>query len=183
VRLVAGPFAAFALLLAMAGVAKAVRPRSTSRALKAAGLPSATALVRLLGAGEAVLAVLGLTVAGPVPAALVSISYASFAGLVGYAKARGLAISSCGCFGKPDTPPTAAHVVVNLAAAALAAIAAIASGRSPLGQLAHSPGAGVPFAALVLVVAALGYLALAEWPRLVAVMNPGSLNPSREAHT
>jgi hypothetical protein len=182
VRLVAGPFAAFALLLAVAGVAKAVRPRSTSRALRAAGLPSGAGLVRLLGAGEAVLAAAALTVAGPVPAVLVTISYASFAGFVGYAKARGLAISSCGCFGKPDTPPTTAHLVVNLAAAVLAAIAAITPGRSPLGQLAHSPGAGVPFAALVIVIAALSYLALAEWPRLVAVLRLNGPNPPREAH-
>jgi hypothetical protein len=178
VRLVAGPFAAFALLLAFAGAAKALRPLNTSRALRAAGLPSSAGLVRLLGAGETVLAIAALTVAGPVPAALVAISYASFAAFVGYAKARGLAISSCGCFGKPDTPPTNAHLVVNLAAALLAAVAAVSPGRSPLGQLVHSPGAGVPFAALVLVIAALGYLALAEWPRLVAVLR---LNPSREA--
>lgn len=179
-RLVAGPFAAFALLLAIAGTAKAFRPLPTSRALRAAGLPSGAGLVRLLGGGEAVLAIVALAVAGPAPAAFVAISYASFAAFVGYAKVRGLAISSCGCFGKPDTPPTNAHVVVNLAAALLAAAAAVAPGRSPFGELAHSPGAGVPFAALVLVITALGYLALAEWPRLVAVLR---LNPPREAQT
>jgi Methylamine utilisation protein MauE len=183
VRLVAGPFAAFALLLAIAGTAKAVRPLPTARALRAAGLPSSASLVRLLGAGEAVLALVALTVAGPAPAALVAISYAGFAAFIGYARARGLAISSCGCFGKPDTPPTAAHLVVDLVAASLAVIAAAAPGRSPLGQLARSPGAGVPFVVLVLVTAALGYLALAEWPRLVAVLRPNGLNPSREART
>ena len=148
-RLVAGPFAAFALLLAIAGAAKALRPLNTSRALRAAGLPSSAGLVRLLGAGEAVLALVALAVAGPIPAALIALSYASFAAFVGYAKGRGLAISSCGCFGKPDTPPTSAHIVVNAGAALLATIAAIAPGRSPLGQLTHSPGAGVPFVALV----------------------------------
>jgi hypothetical protein len=178
VRLVAGPFAAFALLLAIAGTAKALRPLNTSRALRAAGLPSSAWLVRLLGAGEAVLAIVALAVAGPIPAALVAISYASFAAFVGYAKARGLAIGSCGCFGKPDTPPTNAHIVVDAGAALLAVVAAVFPGRSPLGQLSHSPGAGVPFAALVLITAVLGYLALAEWPRLVAVLR---LNPSREA--
>jgi hypothetical protein len=178
VHLVAGPFAAFALLLAIAGTAKAIRPLPTSRALRAAGLPSGAGLVRVLGGGEAVLAIVALAVAGPVPAALVASSYASFAAFVGYAKVRGLAISSCGCFGKPDTPPTNAHVVVNLAASLLAVAAAASPGRSPLGELAHSPGAGVPLAALMLVIAALGYLALAEWPRLVAVLR---LNPSREA--
>ena len=177
-RLVAGPFAALALLLAIAGAAKAVRPLNTARALRAAGLPSSASLVRLLGAGEAVLAIVALAVAGPIPAALVAISYASFAAFVGYAKARGLAISSCGCFGKPDTPPTNAHIVVNAGAALLAVAAAVSPGRSPLGELARSPGAGVPFAALVLVIAALGYLALAEWPRLVAVLRQ---SPPREA--
>jgi hypothetical protein len=178
VRLVAGPFAAFALLLAVAGASKALKPLNTSRALRSAGLPSGAPLVRVLGAGEAVLALVALAVAGPISAALVAISYASFAAFVGYAMARGLFISSCGCFGKPDTPPTAAHLAVNLGAATLATLAALFPGRSPLRQLVHSPGAGVPFAALVLVIAGLGYLALAEWPRLVAVFR---LNPSREA--
>lgn len=169
-RLLAGPFAAFALLLAFAGGAKALRPLPTVRALREAGLPSASWMVRLLGGGEAVLAVVALVVAGPVPAALVALSYAGFAAFIGYARARGVSISSCGCFGKPDTPPTAAHLVVNIAAALVALGVALAPGRSPLGVLAHSPAGGVPFTALVLVIAGLGYLALAEWPRLVAIL-------------
>jgi hypothetical protein len=174
VRLVAGPFAAFALLLAVAGAAKAVKPLPTVRALREAGLPARAWMVRMLGAAEAVLALVALAVAGPVPAALVAISYACFAAFVGYAMASGVSISSCGCFGKPDTPPTAVHLVVNLGAALLAIVAALDPGRSPLGVIAHSPGGGVPLAALTLVTAGFGYLALAEWPRLVAVfrMNP-----------
>lgn len=179
-RLVAGPFAAFALLLAIAGAAKAVRPLPTTRALRQAGLPSSASLVRLLGAAEALLAVVALVVAGPVPAALIAFSYASFAAFIGYAKVRGIAISSCGCFGKPDTPPTNAHLVVNAGAAAVALVAAASPGRSPLGQLGHSPGAGVPLAMLTLLTATLGYLALAEWPRLVAILRP---RPTSEARS
>ena len=172
-HLLAGPFAAFALLLAVAGVAKAIRPLPTVRALRSASLParwSSAAVVRFLGAAEAVLAVAALVVAGPVPAALVALSYIAFAAFVGYARARGGSISSCGCFGKPDTPPTAAHLAVNGVAALTAAAAALSPARSPLGELARSPGAGVPLAALTLVTAALAYLALAEWPQLVAVI-------------
>jgi hypothetical protein len=82
VRLLAGPFAACALLLALAGVAKTVRPLPTVRALRSVSLPAGVTLVRLLGAGEAVLAIVALVVAGPVPAALEALSYASFAGFV-----------------------------------------------------------------------------------------------------
>lgn len=166
----AGPFAAFAVLLAIAGGAKAARPLSTVRALRSVGLPSSSSLVRLVGAGEALLGVVALLIAGPVPAGLVALSYAGFAAFVWHARARGGAVSSCGCFGTPDSPPTAAHLVVNVAAALIAAAAAAWPARSPLGELGRSPGAGVPLVALVLVTAGLAYLALAEWPRLVAVL-------------
>jgi hypothetical protein len=173
VHSLAGPFAAFAILLAVAGVAKAFRPLPTVRALRSVSLPaglSSAALVRALGAGEALLAVCALVFAGPIPAVLVALSYAAFAVFVGYARARGGSISSCGCFGKPDTPPTAAHIIVNVLAALVAVAAAVWPARSPLGELARSPGAGVPLTALILVTTALAYLALAEWPRLVAVI-------------
>jgi len=176
VHSLAGPFAAFAILLAIAGVAKAVRPLPTVRALRSVSLPAALSgvtLVRSLGAGEAILAIVALAVAGPVPAALVAISYAAFAAFVIYARARGGSISSCGCFGKPDTPPTVAHIVVNIGAALTAAAAAAWPARSPAGELARSPGAGIPLAVLILVTTALAYLALAEWPRLVAVLRQG----------
>jgi hypothetical protein len=173
VHSLAGPFAAFALLLILAGAAKALRPLPTVRALRSVQLPSSILAVRLLGAGEAVLAVLALVTAGPIAAALVAISYASFAAFVFYARARGGTISSCGCFGKADSPPTAAHIVVNLAAAVTAAAAAVWPAGSPLEELAHSPGAGVPLTALILVTTGLAYLAVAEWPRLAGVLREG----------
>ncbi|MCW2549516.1 MAG: hypothetical protein JWN96_3976 [Mycobacterium sp.] len=173
----AGPFAAFALLLILAGVAKAVRPLPTVRALRSVNLPSSKVAVRLLGAGESALALVALfasgRIVGSITAALVAVSYASFAAFVFYARARGGTISSCGCFGKADSPPTAAHIVVNLVAAGVAGVAAGRPGRSPLAELAHSPGAGVPLTALVLVTTGLAYLALAEWPTLAGVLREG----------
>jgi hypothetical protein len=174
VHVLAGPFAAFALLLAVAGAMKALSPLSTVRALRSAGLPATGALVRGFGAAEVVIAVAAWTVAGPIPAVFVALSYAAFAAFVVYARATGAPISSCGCFGKADTPPTFSHVIVNVAAVLIAAAAAAWPARSPLGELARSPGAGVPLALLIAVVAALAYLALAEWPRLVGVLRqPG----------
>jgi hypothetical protein len=176
VHSLAGPFVAFALLLILAGVAKAARPLPTVRALQSVKLPASKTAVRTLGAGEAVLAVAALLTSGPagtISAALVAISYVAFAGFVFYARARGGTISSCGCFGKADSPPTAAHIVVNLAAAAVAASAAIWPGRSPVVELAHSPGAGVALTALILVTTGLAYLALAEWPKLAGILREG----------
>jgi hypothetical protein len=170
VHVVAGPYAAFALLLGLAGAMKAVSPLSTVRALRSAGLPATRLLVRAFGAGEVLVAVAAWVIAGPVPPVLVALSYAGFAGFVLLARRRGASVSSCGCFGKADTPPTMSHVVVNVAAAALAVVAAVRPARSPVGELVHSPAAGVPFALLVAVVAVLGYLALAEWPRLVGTL-------------
>jgi hypothetical protein len=175
VHVVSGSYAAFALLLGVAGVMKAFRPLPTVRALRSAGLPATQLLVRAFGAGEAVVAVAAWVVAGPVPPVLVALSYAGFAGFVLLARRRGASVSSCGCFGKADTPPTLSHVVVNAVATALAVMAAVRPARSPIGELAHSPGAGVPLALLMAVVAALGYLALAEWPRLVGVMKPSGV--------
>ena len=170
---VAGPYAAFALLLGVAGAMKAFSPLSTVRALRSAGLPATKFLVRAFGAGEVLVALAAWVVAGPIPAVLVALSYAAFAGFVLLARRRGGSISSCGCFGKADTPPTWSHVFVNAGAAVLAVVAAVRPARSVLGELAHSPAAGVPFVLLVAVVAALGYLALAEWPRVVAVLRRG----------
>ena len=50
--------------------------------------------------------------------ALVAGSFAGFAVVVAFARHRGGAIASCGCFGTPDTPATLVHVAVNTGLAA-----------------------------------------------------------------
>ena len=62
----------------------------------------------------------------PGSAWLVALSFAGFAVFVAYARHRGGAISSCGCFGTPDTPATVLHVVVNVGLAVAAAAVASA---------------------------------------------------------
>ena len=71
-------------------------------------------LVRAGGAAEVVIGVGALAVGGPVFAALVALSYLAFAGFVVVALRSGSPISSCGCFGKVDTPPSLVHVVIDL---------------------------------------------------------------------
>src|SRR6476469_1685085 len=96
----AAPYLAAALLLVVAGVAKAIDPLSLVRALRAAGLTiRAPVLMRFVRA--------------------VAASYAGFTLFVLQALRTGSPLASCGCFGKADTPPTRLHAIVTGALAML----------------------------------------------------------------
>lgn len=155
---ITAPYLAVCALLGVAGVAKAVRPGDTANALRAA-----PALVRAGAIVEIAVAVAAFAAPGPVTGALVAASYIGFAVFVVLALRRGWALSSCGCFGRPDTPPTVAHAVLNAAAAASAVWWAVAwrggEASSRLGQLFfHQPWHGGPLALVTVVLAGLAYL-------------------------
>jgi hypothetical protein len=162
----AGPFLIATVLLAGAGVAKALDPAPTAGALARTGIPVAPAAVRIGGALEVLVAVVAAVSGAPVPALLVAASYLLFAGFVVLALARHLPIGSCGCFGRIDTPPSVLHLVVNVAA--VTAGVAVAAGRGGgLGSvLSAQPLAGVPFVLLVLVGAYAAFTALTVVPQL-----------------
>lgn len=166
----AAPYLAATVLLGAAGVAKTVRPGETANALRAAGLSGrrAGSLVRVGAAGEVVLAVAAVVVPGVLTGALVAAVYTGFAVFVIVALRRGWALSSCGCFGRPDTPPTPVHAVLNVGAAVSAVWWAATwdigawgpgGGFGRLGQLLGSePWGGAPLVLLVVVVSGLAYL-------------------------
>ncbi|MGO8824309.1 MAG: MauE/DoxX family redox-associated membrane protein [Acidimicrobiales bacterium] len=156
-------------LLVAAGIAKAVRPDDTARALAALipgrRVPSQRWLRGAVRTGALAEAVLGLVALGaprPLTAALVALSYASFALVVAYARARGGTLATCGCFGRPDTPATRVHVAVDLvlAGAAAAVAAGAPSGGSIATLLAHQPWTGVPLLFVSAVGLWLTFLAL-----------------------
>ena len=151
-----GPYLVVCGLLAVAGAAKAWSPDTTARALRAAGLPSDRRLVRVAGGLEAVIAVAALLTGLPVLAGVVAASYLAFSAFIVVALVRGTPISSCGCFGKPDTPPSRLHVAINLGAAIVATAVATGPARSLPRALAHQPLAGLP---LLVLAGAAGYLA------------------------
>lgn len=165
-HLLAGPFIAAAALLVAAGATKVVRPGTAVLALRSVRLPGSGPLVRIFGALEVVIGTAAIAVGGTVTAVLVGASYAAFAAFVGFARARGGVISSCGCFGKPDTPPTHLHMVMNLLAAALATAVAVDPGTGIGPVVADQPLYGVPFLALTLVCVWFAYLALSALPTL-----------------
>ncbi|MCU4183200.1 hypothetical protein K6U06_02420 [Acidiferrimicrobium sp. IK] len=157
---VAGLFAAGSLLLAGAGVAKVRRPADSSIALRAAGLPATPGRVRAVAAAETAVGVAALVAPGPVPALLVALSFAGFAVFVAVALRRRLPLASCGCFGRPDTPPSWAHVVVNVVAAGSALAWAFSQSRSLPSTLAGQAWRAVPLAAGSLVVCAMAAIVL-----------------------
>ena len=129
-----GPATALMVLILIAGTQKILDPSTTSGALAAARLPASSLLVRILGVVEAAAAVAFLAEGGVIPAAVGAVLYAGFAWFVINALARDLPISSCGCLGATETPPTLVHVVLNLFAVGVMTLAAIIP-IAPLGGL------------------------------------------------
>jgi hypothetical protein len=175
VSLLAGPFAIAAVLLALGGALKAARPHDTAEALVAVGmrfsrLMPARIAVRVGGAVEAVVGAAALLVGGPVLCALVALSYLAFAGFVMVALRSGAPISSCGCFGKVDTPPSVVHVVLDLAFAGVAAAAAVTGDVALPDVLADQPLAGVPFGLLLAIGCSLVFLVFTALPKTMAAV-------------
>ena len=151
-------------LLVAAGIAKAIRPTDTARAL-AAMVPIPQMRIRLLvrvgSAAEAALGVVAILIPRAGSAWLVALSYAVFAAVVAYARSRGGAIASCGCFGTPDTPATILHVIVNVGLALVAAVVAAAGpSGSILSILSRQPLHGLPLIVVSALCAWLTYVAI-----------------------
>ncbi len=161
----AGPFAVAALLLVLAGIAKARRPADTVVALRAAGLPATSVLVRAGALAEVAIGGSALASGDRATAILVALSYAAFTLFVVTALRRATPLASCGCFGKPDTPPTWTHVVIT-GAATCAAIVVAADPTAGLPDVLKSqPYTGLPFVLLLLCGTLLAYVAMSTLPR------------------
>ena len=161
-----GPTLALFGLLALAGGMKVVSPDPTSRALRAAGLPHARVLVRGIGLVEVLIGVTGIVRGSSIVAFSAAAFYAGFAWFVIHALRHRLAISSCGCFGAAETPPSMNHVIVNIGAVLVLTIA----GFFPIGPWGGidqlTPGLAVAFIGFTAVTIYLLYAILAVLPLL-----------------
>ena len=166
----AGPFIATAALLGAGGALKVVRPATTAGALKQMGLPASNIAVRAGAAAELAIATAAIVDGSRPFAALVAASYLAFAAFVLAALRRNVPLSSCGCFGVEDTPPTAVHLSLNLAAAALAGVVALGwAAGGGLAEISAMDGSLLLRGAFVVLTAAttwLAYVALTLLPRL-----------------
>jgi hypothetical protein len=172
VSTLAGPFLVTVALLLAGGALKVVRPAFTARAMREMGLRVSPTVVRAGAMAELAVAAGALVGGGRPLAALVAASYAGFAAFVLAALRRGVPLSSCGCFGADDTPPTIVHLVLNVAAALVAgAVAVGGSGAAGLAEVANLDGSvllRVAFLASTAVSVWLAYVALAILPKVQA---------------
>lgn len=162
-----GPVLVAAVLLALAAPGKWRRPDDTVRALRAVRLPASRAAVRALAVGELALAAAVVLVPARPVLALLALSYLGFGAFVALALRSGTPLASCGCFGRPDTPPTRVHLGVVLAAA-LGAAGAVVTGSASLRQVLDAPWVGLPLLAVVAVGAWLAWASLSLLPQLLA---------------
>lgn len=122
---VGATFCAAALLLVGAGATKVLDPAPLVRALRTAGLPLGAPVVRVLAAAEVVVGVAALVRPGRWTALAAALAYAVFTAFVARALRRDGVLSSCGCFGRADTPPTPTHVVLTAVASVVAVVVAV----------------------------------------------------------
>jgi len=125
------------VLLILAGIAKAFRPDDTTRAMAVFvpfKMPLLRRVIRSGSIAEAALGATALVLPRTGSAGLVALSYFIFALVVAYARSKGGAIASCGCFGTPDTPATMLHVIVDVALGIAAVLVAMAG---PVGSIAR----------------------------------------------
>jgi methylamine utilization protein MauE len=164
------PFLAAAAVIVLAGAAKTVRPANTARALRQLGWPGSPLLVRCLGVVEVLLGATAAVNGNRIAAALLALSYLGFSAFVAAALRHGGAVSSCGCFGQPDTPPTISHLLVVVAGSMVSAAVALRPGA---GLTAVSGGRGVAVVLLAGIGTWLAVLSMTLLPRLRAVLNAG----------
>ena len=161
-------FATAAIVLVLAGGAKLVKPHDTARALRRAGLPASPVAVRLGSGAEVLIGLTALLTADRIAATLLTASYLAFAGFVTMALVRHLPLSTCGCLGEPDTPPTLAHVVLDLALAAAASVSIVHPAHGAWGEMTGHPAEAVVLLALIATAVHLVVTALSALPRAVA---------------
>lgn len=166
-------------LLVLAGAAKAVRPDDTARALillvpgrdsRTPPLKFTRRVVRIVALLEVGLGACALLFPRTVTAVPVALSYTVFVCISVYAKQRGGALSTCGCFGRSDTPSTGPHVVLNVIFAVTAVTLAVQSPHfsSLLSLLEYQPWDGMPLLLASGVGIWLAYLALSPLATLEA---------------
>jgi hypothetical protein len=163
----AGLVFAAALLLVATALPKLRHPDAAAAMLTTLRIPVVPGVVRLWALGELAVGASVFVVGGRVPTLLLAAGYLVFAALVAGAIRNG-SVASCGCLGAVETPPSAAHLVVDVGAVIAALAAAPTDPGAVHDVVASQPLAGFPFLVLVAVTAYLAYLFMARFSSLLA---------------
>ena len=120
-----------------------------------------------MGRGNASVGVAAIAFGGRLSAAAFTLLYLGFAGFILFG-IRSSRVSSCGCFGDEDTPPSRLHLAVDLSAVAVGSLLI----AQPIGDIAavmnEVPWAGVPLLLLVVLGAWLALMVLTVLPAVFA---------------
>jgi hypothetical protein len=155
--------AIFSLLLILTGAAKMARPHDVEKALTALGAPGLAFAGVLIGVVEVSVGISALFLPGVM--VVQGAMYLAFAGWVALALRADVPIASCGCLGRDDTPPTVAHIVLDVIAAGLSLGAGLLGDPIDL-----EPGlGGIAVIAVIGVGVFLAYVILTDGARLVGV--------------
>ena len=168
----AGPYLVAIALLVVSGALKARRPGSATRALAGRGLGPLARLGPAVALAELVVGVSALAIDNRAFPALAGALYLGFATFVALALTAKEPVTDCGCFGAAETPPTPAHLILDLAAAAACGAAAGRSGGTLSRALEGQPLLGLPFLLLAGVCVFLAYAVLTVLPRTSMVARP-----------
>jgi hypothetical protein len=161
----APPFAVVAGLLVLSGASKLHAPRAAGRALAAMSLPGAGPLVRVGGVCELALGAIAVLDPTPLLAALVAVTYLGFAVFVaGLLRTDQGRSSGCGCFGEEGSEVGAVHLILNLAAFAIAAAATLDPPAGVGSIVVHRPAIGIPLAIGAAGAIYAAYLAYTAFP-------------------
>jgi hypothetical protein len=160
----AAPFAAVAGLLTVAGALKLLAPARTGADAPAPGAALGPAGTRVAGALELALGAVALLAPGRLVATLVAAAFAAFAAYSLRLVVAGDA-EDCGCFGVEEGPIGIGHVALDLACAAVAAVAVAEPPRAIAGIVADAPLTGIVLAAGVATAVYATYLAYTTLPR------------------
>lgn len=96
-----------------------------------------------------------------------AILYGGFGFFVAFALRRRIPISSCGCFGKVDTPPSLVHLFLNAAGLVGGVWAALTHSPSLVSVLGDQPLAGLPYLGFLAAGTYATYLLLTALPVLL----------------
>lgn len=168
----AGPYLVAIALLVVSGALKARQPGSATRALAGRGLGPLTRLGPAVAVAELVVGLGALTFDNRAFPALAAALYLGFAVFVALALTAEEPVTDCGCFGAAETPPTPAHLILDLAAAAACGAVAGRSGGTLGRALEGQPLLGLPFLLLTGVCIFLAYATLTVLPRTRVVAGP-----------
>lgn len=173
-----GAYYTSAVVVGIAGASKIRKPAVTARALQAVGLPHRRLYARLLGAFEVAVALAALIEPSPSGFALAGV-YTAFGLITVYQLVGHSTVTSCGCFGDVETPPTPYHILFDAAAVALALIVT-SSSTTPAGLddlITRHPALAASYLVALAAAAYLAVLSLSLLP-IVGPRRPGNRSPA-----